>query len=58
MARCAFGINADIFHIPVVFGIIHPISDDELIGYLKPDIIRLDRHQPPLRLVEAGGNFE
>src|SRR5580704_17127627 len=50
--------NADVLQTPIIFRIVEPVSDDELVWNLEPDIIHLNRTLPALRLVEQGRNAQ
>ena len=53
-----FRKEANIVDVPVTLGVVHAVADDELVGNLEADIVGLDGHKAPLRLVEAGSDLE
>ncbi len=50
--------NAYIAQVPIIFRIVEPISDDELIGDLEPHILHVHWLDAPVRLIEQRCNFE
>ncbi len=58
MAGGFFRKEADVFYVAVVFGEVHAVADDEMVGDFEGDVVGLDGDEAALGFVEAGGDFE
>src|SRR5665213_4050452 len=55
---CVIGEQPDVRHVAVDLRVVHAVADHELVGDFETHIVGLDRHQPALRLVQAGRNLQ
>src|ERR1700733_1769835 len=50
--------DADVFEIPVSFGVVESVPYDEFVGNREADVIAFDRLQPARRFIEQSGQAE
>jgi len=53
-----FGKQVDVLEVAVVFGVVHAVADDEVVGDFEGDVVGLDGDEAALGFVEAGGDLE
>lgn len=50
--------HADIRQVPILFGIVKAVTDDELIRNREAEIIHMQRHAAALRLIQQRGDMQ
>ena len=58
MAAGFFGEEADVFDVAVALGVVHAVTDDELVGDFEAYVVGLDGDEAALGFVETGCDLE